>query len=71
MTQTEKLQQIRENILTDLADLTDPEKRRPTYSLDGKSVSWGEYFSSRMQALKDINELLGNAEPVFCVTRME
>lgn len=62
-TALENLIQTRANIAADLADLSDPARRKPTYSINGKSVSWGEYWKDRVAALKDINEAIANFQP--------
>lgn len=44
----------RNNIAQQLADMTaDP---KPSYSVDGKSVSWGEHFSNLTNLLRTIEE---------------
>lgn len=64
-----RLTAIRDNIEAEIADET---SRRAalalaghpavtTYSLNGRSVSWNDWLAGRMQALKEINELIVTA----------
>lgn len=50
------LQIARERIATQLKDMTLSPK--PTYSIDGQSVSWGEHFRNLAEQLKILNELV-------------
>lgn len=37
---------------------------KPNYSIDGQSVSWGEYLKMLIDGIKAIAELLGIFDPV-------
>ncbi|AMV28796.1 hypothetical protein VT84_30665 [Gemmata sp. SH-PL17] len=37
---------------------------KPTYSIDGQSVSWGEYLKMLQEGIKATSELLGTFDPV-------
>ena len=37
---------------------------KPTYSIDGQSVSWGEYLKMLSEGIKATAELLGTFDPV-------
>lgn len=49
-----------ENIDSQLATMTASPK--PTYSLDGKSVSWGEHFNNLLSAREKLVEAIIQAE---------
>lgn len=61
MTNLENLQTIRSNIISELASIT--ASRKPTYSIDGQSVSWDQYRISLMQMLKEVNEQINAESP--------
>ena len=67
-TYLENLIQARDNIAETLSRITkDP---KPTYSVDGKSVSWTEYLTALTQQLKALNEAIQVAGgPVQLATR--
>jgi hypothetical protein len=48
----DNLKAVKENIAARLAEITASPK--PSYSIDGQSVSWTEYFNSLVQQLKEI-----------------
>lgn len=58
------LQAIKTNLLAILSDLSSNPK--PSYSIDGQSVSWSEYFSMVSDQLDKINALI-NAENPYCI----
>jgi hypothetical protein len=37
---------------------------KPNYSIDGQSVSWGEYLRMLQDGIKSVAELLGTFDPV-------
>lgn len=37
---------------------------KPNYSIDGQSVSWGEYLRMLTDGIKACTELLGTFEPI-------
>lgn len=55
-TVTENLTTAKENLAAKLAELTASPK--PSYSIEGQSISWGEYYSMLTAQMKAINELL-------------
>lgn len=59
----ENLATIKSRILADLAQLSDPTARKPTYSVDGMSVSWTEYRRLLLEQLKDVNALIQAETP--------
>jgi hypothetical protein len=58
----DNLKAVKENIAARLAEITASPK--PSYSIDGQSVSWTEYFNSLVQQLKEINQQLEAAGSV-------
>jgi hypothetical protein len=46
----------RENVAAQLRNLTANPK--PTYSLDGKSVSWESYFGMLTRQMEELNKLI-------------
>ncbi len=61
MTNVEKLQAQKSQILDLLLDLTD--RPKPDYNVNGRSFSWTAYQSMLMEQLKLINELLQMEQP--------
>jgi hypothetical protein len=58
----EHLQTAKDNLLAKVAAVTaDP---KPTYSIDGQSVSYNEYYNSLLSQLTLINRLI-NAEAPY------
>lgn len=57
-----ELQTALESLTTQLVEMTSQPK--PTYSLDGQSVSWTEYLRMLMDGIKATAELLGTFDPV-------
>ena len=55
----DNLAQVQSNLIAILEDMTAHPK--PTYSLDGKSVSWGEYYAMIFQNLETVRRQI-----VFC-----
>ena len=55
----DNLQQLKSNLIAILVDMSAHPK--PTYSLDGKSVSWSEYYGMIFQNLENVNRQI-----VFC-----
>ena len=58
-TDCDNLAQVKSNLIAILADMSAHPK--PTYSLDGKSVSWAEYYSMIFNNLENVNRQI-----VFC-----
>ena len=63
MTDTElaRLRTVRSNYIQQLEELSDPTKRKPTYSVAGRSVSWGEYHKLLAEMIRESNALLQEA----------
>lgn len=57
-----ELQTTLENFVTALK--TASENPKPSYSIDGQSVSWGEYLKMLQEGIKATAELLGTFDPV-------
>lgn len=71
-----QLQTARANYVQQLTDLSDPDKRKLSYSIGGRSISWTEYQRYLMDAIKGVDELLrmsGHDGPEcgYIVTAME
>jgi hypothetical protein len=60
-TYLENLVTTRDQVAANLAAITASPK--PTYSIDGQSVSWESLFNSYTTQLAKLNELISNAEP--------
>lgn len=58
----EKLRTARANYVQQLLDLSDPDKRKPTYSMGGRSVSWVEYMTYLRDSLKAVSDLIDGEE---------
>lgn len=56
MTDLEQLQTIKTNTLAILVDLTANPK--PSYSINGQSVSWESYYAQLLAQLERINSLI-------------
>jgi len=54
------------NVAQQLADMTASPK--PTYSVDGKSVSWGEHFNNLLASQQKLREQLQKAQGPFTLT---
>jgi hypothetical protein len=54
----ERVRTARSNYCQQLEELSDPAKRKPTYSVGGRSVSWGEYHKMLLEMVRGTNELL-------------
>jgi len=55
------LQDSRDQIASQIKDLT--ENPKPSYSIDGQSISWTQHFEALVERLKDINDAINAAEP--------
>jgi hypothetical protein len=58
----DELQTILESLVTALG--TAASNPKPTYSIDGQSVSWGEYLRMLLDGIKAVAEVLGTFDPV-------
>ncbi len=64
------LQAIKAALLQSLADETAFQAAngpKPTYSLDGESYSWSEWRSMMLDKIKDLNILIQQEDPVWCI----
>jgi hypothetical protein len=53
MTVADDLNTIKNNILSNLKEITDVKK--PNYEIDGQKISWQDYFDSLMSNLDKVN----------------
>lgn len=61
-TDLENLQTTKSNIVTILAELTDPLKRKPTYTVEGQTFHWTAYQKMLMDQLKQVKLLIREEE---------
>ena len=61
-TAAENLQTAYDNFAAKLAEIS--ESPKPSYSIDGQSVSWVEYYKFLMEQMKSIREELSSNDPV-------
>lgn len=47
---------IRDNLASALA--TESASPKPSYTVDGRSFSWGEYFKQQTEAIENLNKLI-------------
>ena len=59
-TDAENIVTIRSNLLAYLA--TESANPKPSYSIDGQSVSWDQHRTSIMQQISELNELIAAAD---------
>lgn len=57
-TELERLRTARSNYVRQLEELSDPNSRKPSYSLAGRSVSWGEYHKLLVEMIRETDALL-------------
>jgi hypothetical protein len=71
-TVAEYLTTAREGFAQQLAELSDPTKRRPSYSIGGRSVQWPAYMDFLLAAIQKIDAQLAaeEGEPVTLVTSL-
>ena len=67
MTYLADLTTTRDNLASALA--TESANPKPSYSVDGRSFAWNDYFRMQMQAIKDLTELINNLSPYIITTR--
>lgn len=66
-TDAEQLATIKSNYLATLAAISaDP---KPSYNIDGQSVSWTEYQAMLMDKVKAINDLINDEGPFILNSR--
>ena len=62
-TETENLETARSQIAQQIADMTaDP---KPTYSIGGQSISWGEHFNNLIKAHEDLTRAIQRLNSPF------
>lgn len=71
-----KLKTARANYVEQLLELSDPDRRKLSYSIGGRSISWTDYQRYLLDAIKGIDETLrmsGHDGPEcgYIVTAME
>ncbi len=60
-TYQENLTTARDNFATKLAEVSASPK--PTYNIDGQSVSWTEYYKFLSEQIQSLNKQINEAEP--------
>lgn len=60
MTYIDDLKTARDNLATRIKDLTSQHK--PNYSIDGQTVSWGDYLRQLLASQKEIEAAIVDAE---------
>jgi hypothetical protein len=66
-TYLENLTTARDNVAARLVEITADKK--PSYSIDGQSVSWSEYFDTLTKQLDQLNKLINAQNPYFIVSQ--
>ena len=61
-TETEQYQTILDNTLQELADLSDPSTRKPSYSIEGQKVDWTQYQEYLQKRVEWARSKLNEAE---------
>ena len=61
-TVAEHLTTARLNYSQQLAELSDPLKRKVSYSVGGRSVSWTEYQTTLLNLIKELDKQIATAE---------
>jgi hypothetical protein len=61
MTDAERIAAIKTQTLALIADLT--ENPKPSYSIDGQTVSWGEYLAQLQRTVEWCNDQLAAESP--------
>lgn len=62
MTRVERLRAAQVNYEQQLLDLSDPDKRKVTYSIGGRSVDWTGYQRFLLDTIKDIEAQISSAD---------
>lgn len=66
-TDAENIATIKSNTLAVIAEITTSPK--PSYSIDGQSVSWGDYLAKLQNTVQWCNEQLSGEEPFEVVSQ--
>ncbi len=64
-TEVDNLQAALLNVSAKIAAITDPALIKPSYSIDGQSISWGAYYKDLLALRDAIKAALVNAEGPF------
>lgn len=59
----EKIRETRSNYVQQLLDLSDPTKKKLTYSIGGRTVSWTEYRKFLREEIASLNSLIAGMDP--------
>ncbi len=62
--EADDLRTARGNYVRQLVELSDPCRRKPTYSIGGRSVSWESYQRMLLDLVKALDETLGESPGV-------
>lgn len=62
-TVVERLTIVRENYAEQLAALSDPAKRRPNYSIGGRSVQWQAYMQFLRSEITELDRQIAGEDP--------
>jgi len=62
MTYIADLETARDQVAARIKDVT--AKAKPSYSVDGQTVSWTAYLTELRKQLKDLNDLIAAGDPV-------
>lgn len=61
-TVTAKLVQARENYADQLVALSNPEKRKVSYTVDGRSMTWTEYQKFLMDSIDQLDKAIAQRQ---------
>lgn len=61
-TDAENLTTVRSNYIQQLVELSDPAKRKVSYSVGGRSISWTEYQTSLLNLIKELDKQIATAD---------
>jgi hypothetical protein len=65
-TDLENMQTALANVSAKIAEIT--ENMRPTYSIDGQSVSWAEYYAMLMKTRESIVDAINKLDPYVVIS---
>lgn len=61
-TRLENLQSARDGFTAQLAEIANGPPK-PSYNIDGQSVSWNQYYNFLMKSIKDLDAQIAAADP--------
>lgn len=70
-TEAENLATALANYSQQLAELSDPTRRKVSYSIGGRSVQWTEYQRFLLEQMTAIRQQQGQADPGEVVTALD